>query len=145
LVFGWGARASLVCHKQRCPLDPETLRQRVAASKEVPRPGGLLRGGINLAALRAQPPLPETADELCRVAKALGALGRETETVWLGARATEANLKALSRAGVLARYRVLHFATHGVLASESEAILKAQAEPALILTPPQGRRQTGQS
>jgi tetratricopeptide (TPR) repeat protein/CHAT domain-containing protein len=122
--------------KQRCPLDPETLRQRVAASKEVPRPGGLLRGGINLAALRAQPPLPETADELCRVAKALGALGRETETVWLGARATEANLKALSRAGVLARYRVLHFATHGVLASESEAILKAQAEPALILTPP---------
>jgi CHAT domain-containing protein len=70
------------------------------------------------------------------VAKALGASGREADTVWLGARATEANLKALSRSGRLARYRVLHFATHGVLAGESEAILKAKAEPGLILTPP---------
>jgi CHAT domain-containing protein len=56
--------------------------------------------------------------------------------VWLGARATETNLKALSRTGKLARYRVLHFATHGVFAGESEAILQAKAEPALILTPP---------
>jgi CHAT domain-containing protein len=55
---------------------------------------------------------------------------------WLGARATEGNLKALSRDGRLARYRVLHFATHGLLAGESEAILKANAEPALLLTPP---------
>jgi CHAT domain len=56
--------------------------------------------------------------------------------VWLGERATERNLKALSREGKLARYKVLHFATHGLLAGESEAILKAKAEPALILTPP---------
>jgi CHAT domain-containing protein len=58
------------------------------------------------------------------------------DAVWLGARATEANLKALSRSGKLARYRALHFATHGVLAGESEAILKAKAEPALVLSPP---------
>jgi len=32
---------------------------------------------------------------------------------------------------------VLHFATHGLLSGESAAILKAKAEPALILTPPQ--------
>ena len=71
------------------------------------------------------------------MAKALGALGaRARDTVWLGARATEGNLKALSREGKLARYRVLHFATHGLLAGESEAILKAKAEPALMLTPP---------
>jgi CHAT domain-containing protein len=56
--------------------------------------------------------------------------------VWLGERATETNLKALSRHGKLARYGVLHFATHGVLAGESEEILKARAEPALILNPP---------
>jgi len=31
---------------------------------------------------------------------------------------------------------VPHFATHGLLAGESEAILKAKAEPGLILTPP---------
>jgi CHAT domain-containing protein len=66
----------------------------------------------------------------------LGALGREADTVWLGARATEANLKALSSDGTLARYRVLHFATHGLLAGESESILKSKAEPALMLTPP---------
>ncbi len=70
------------------------------------------------------------------MAKALGALGRETDTVWLGARATEANLKALSREGKLARHRVLHFATHGLLAGETETILNAKAEPALVLTPP---------
>ncbi len=39
--------------------------------------------------------------------------------MWLGERATERNLKALSRQGKLARYKVLHFATHGVLAGES--------------------------
>ena len=70
------------------------------------------------------------------MAKALGALGRERDTVWLGARATETNLKALSREGKLARYRVLHFATHGLLAGESEELLKAKAEPALLLNPP---------
>ena len=31
---------------------------------------------------------------------------------------------------------MLHFATHGVLAGESETILKAKAEPALLLNPP---------
>jgi CHAT domain-containing protein len=111
----------------------------VAAARGVSSLGVLLHGSTDLAALRAQMPLPETADEVCAVARSLGALaaqGAETETVWLGARATEANLKALSRAGTLARARVLHFATHGLLAGESAAILKAKAEPALILTPP---------
>jgi len=50
--------------------------------------------------------------------------------MWLGERATERNLKSLSRQGKLAHYKVLHFATHGLLAGESEAILKARAEPA---------------
>ena len=31
---------------------------------------------------------------------------------------------------------ILQFATHGLLSGESEAILKAKAKPALILTPP---------
>ena len=108
----------------------------VETTKEAPGLGALFRGGIDLAALRAVAPLPETADELCAVAKALGVLAHEADTVWLGERATEANLKALSRSGTLARHRVLHFATHGVLAGESEEILKARAEPALILSPP---------
>ncbi len=131
-------RAELARAKQRCPQDLESLRQRVAvAAKGIPGLGTLFRGGsIDLATLRAQTPLPETADELCAVAKALGALGRESDTVWLGQRATEANLKALSREGKLARHRVLHFATHGFLAGETETILNSKAEPALLLTPP---------
>jgi CHAT domain-containing protein/tetratricopeptide (TPR) repeat protein len=123
--------------KQACPREVESPRPAVAdAARDALSLGTLFRGGVNVAALRAQTPLPETADELCAVANTLGALGSEADTVWLGARATEGNLKALSRSGQLARYRVLHFATHGVLAGESEAILKASAEPALILTPP---------
>jgi tetratricopeptide (TPR) repeat protein/CHAT domain-containing protein len=129
-------RAKSARTKQSCPLDLESLRQRVAtAVKATPGLGTFFRG-VSLAALRGQPPLPETADELCAVGKALGAVGREDETVWLGARATEKNLKELSRAGKLARYRVLHFATHGLLAGESEAVLEAEAEPALMLSPP---------
>ena len=45
--------------------------------------------------------------------------------------------RRLSRDGKLARYKVVHFATHGLLSGESEAILNAKAEPALLLTPPQ--------
>jgi CHAT domain-containing protein/tetratricopeptide (TPR) repeat protein len=134
---GHGERARLARARQRCPQDIESLRRRAAASNRGPTGvGDIFRGGINLAILRAQAPLPETADELCAVASSLGAPGHEAEPVWLGSRATETNLKALSRSGALARYRVLHFATHGVLAGESETILKAKAEPALILTPP---------
>ncbi len=134
---GDGARAKLARAKQSCPQEVESPRRRVAAAgRGTPGLGDILRGGVDLARLRTQAPLPETADELCAVAKSLGALGREADTVWLGARATEANLKALSRAGTLQRYRVLHFATHGVLAGESETILKAKAEPALLLNPP---------
>jgi CHAT domain-containing protein len=88
------------------------------------------------AELRLQAPLPETADELCGVAEALGALPQERETVWLGERATERNLKRLSREGTLAHYKVLHFATYGLLSWDSEAIGNAKAEPALVLTPP---------
>jgi CHAT domain-containing protein/Tfp pilus assembly protein PilF len=101
--------------------------------------GGLGHGGVtlralDLAELRLQPPLPETADELCGVAEALGALPQERDTIWLGERATERNLKRLSREGTLAHYKVLHFATHGLLPGESVAMQKA--EPALVLTPP---------
>jgi CHAT domain-containing protein len=143
-----GEWARLARAKQRCPQDAESPRQKVAdtapQARGVARRRAIFPGGISLAMLRSQPPLPETADEVCTVAKALGAIGHEADTVWLGARATETNLKALSRLGKLARTRVLHFATHGALAGESEAILKAKAEPALILTPPKDRTTSAQ-
>jgi CHAT domain-containing protein len=132
LLLGASGADRRAWDKQRCAQPTAT---RVAEGRAIARRGVTLHA-VDLAELRAQEPLPETAVELCAVAGALGALGHENETVWLGARATERNLKALSRAGKLARYKVLHFATHGLLAGESEQILKAKAEPALILTPP---------
>ena len=93
--------------------------KRMVAAKVIARSGVTLRA-IDLAKLRAQVPLPETADELCAVAEALGSLRRESDSVWLGERATERNLKALSRQGKLARYKVVHFATHGLVSGERE-------------------------
>jgi CHAT domain-containing protein/tetratricopeptide (TPR) repeat protein len=137
LAGGAPELAALARAKQTCASQPASERRRAAAAdRRVSDLAGLYRGGIDLDMLRNQAALPETADELCAVARSLGALANEADSVWLGARATETNLKALSRSGKLARYRVLHFATHGVLAGESEAILKAKAEPALILNPP---------
>ncbi len=117
--------------KQSCPRSPAVV---VAKADRRGRPSAkLLRGGVaNIDELRRQPPLPETADELCAVARLLGA---PAGTVHLGQNATERNLKTLSAAGTLARARIVHFATHGLLATETQAVAQ-HAEPALILTPP---------
>ena len=85
--------------------------------------------------VRRQMPLPETAEELCSVARAQG-IRNPDDAVLLGANATEGAIKALSAKGELAQVRVLHFATHGLLASETAALASARNEPALMLTPP---------
>src|SRR5262249_34940590 len=130
LLLGRSGNDKSAWGKQRCAQPAVTAQAEGMAQR------GVSLRAIDLVELRAQEPLPETADELCAVAGALGALARQSDTVWLGERATERNLKRLSREGKLARYKMLHFATHGLLAGESEAILKAKAEPGLILTPP---------
>jgi CHAT domain-containing protein/tetratricopeptide (TPR) repeat protein len=70
-------------------------------------------------------PLPETADELRAVANALGA---PESDIHLGPEATEA---AVKRADLTA-YRVVYFATHGLVAGEVQGL----AEPALVLSLP---------
>ena len=42
----------------------------------------------------------------------------------------------MSASGALARARVVHFATHGLLAGETAQFAKHHAEPSLLLTPP---------
>jgi CHAT domain-containing protein len=109
--------------------------QRVAARAVLQAAAlDLFRGGkVDIAALRRQEPLPETADELCDVASALVA---SSDSVFLGARATEQTLKSLSAAGALKSWRVLHFATHGLIAGETSAFAFNRAEPSLLLSPP---------
>ena len=75
-----------------------------------------MRGGLGDAAtLRRQSPLPETADELCTIAREVGAAEGD---VHLGARATETVVKDLSAEGTLGNARVVHFATHGLVAGD---------------------------
>jgi CHAT domain-containing protein/tetratricopeptide (TPR) repeat protein len=91
-------------------------------------PGQALAGDLGLAdvrAIRKAPSLPESALELRAMAKTLHA---GESSLWLRERATERAVKSLE----LSRYRVIAFATHGVMAGE----LSGVAEPGLILTPP---------
>src|ERR1700730_1661492 len=73
--------------------------------------------------------MPETADELCAVARDLRV---SSDDIRLGARATETEIKRLSEAGKLSKYRMIHFATHGALAGQ----VSGNSEPGLLLTPP---------
>jgi tetratricopeptide (TPR) repeat protein len=96
------------------------------ASQHGPEPGSFFRGAFgNVAALRALPSLPETANELRAVAKSMGA---GEDDLFLGKRANE----PLIRKAGLDHFRVVEFATHGLMSGD----LKGLAEPALVLTPP---------
>jgi CHAT domain-containing protein/Tfp pilus assembly protein PilF len=112
----------------------QTLRERVAS---LLRPRAIAntiargtRGAIKVADIRRQVPLPETADELCDVAGDLRV--DPTTHVYLGAKATETEIKRLSDDGDLAKHSIVQFATHGLVAGE----LSGASEPGLLLTPP---------
>jgi CHAT domain-containing protein len=75
--------------------------------------------------VRGLPRLRDTAGEIRQIAKTLKAT--ESDVI-LGAQATEAKVRGTD----LSRFRVVAFATHGILPGE----LKCKSEPALALTPP---------
>ncbi len=77
--------------------------------------------------------LPETAIELDSVAASLGS-GKDV--VFTERKATEARVKEMSRAGNLANFRVLHFATHALVAGEVSEVSRGLSEPALALSLP---------
>jgi CHAT domain-containing protein len=72
--------------------------------------------------------LPETADELCAIARDLGV---DPQHLLLGAQATRGAVLALNETGALQDFAIVHFATHGIVAGEVAGL----AEPALALTP----------
>ena len=82
-------------------------------------------GEANIAAVRNLPELPETSEELKRIAAYLGA---PEDRVYLRERASEAVLKNTN----LTNSRVVAFATHGLVGGEISGL----AEPALVLSPP---------
>ena len=100
---------------------PDTLS--VARSGAV---ASLYRGGaVDRAAIAQLAPLPQTEGELKALAAALGA---GPDAVRLGDAATVTAV----RNDDLAKFRVIAFATHGLLAGE----LSGLQEPALVFTPP---------
>src|SRR5262249_5406243 len=121
--------------RQHCT---DVVWQDVASLRGLQRGGTpvqMLKGLADVNFIRRQAPLPETADELCAVARDVGA---DLSEIRLGDRATEREVKHLSETGQLAHYRIVHFATHGALAGEvrDNTKLDQLSDPGLLLTPP---------
>lgn len=116
--------------------DPAFGSVETASAAKAPGSGGLTtRGvklrlrsvprlrGIEVAELALLPRLPETADEIASMARTMDA--DPTRDVFVGMAASEAAV----RAAPLADYRVVAFATHGLIPGD----LAGLAEPALAL------------
>jgi CHAT domain-containing protein/Tfp pilus assembly protein PilF len=86
-------------------------------------------GHVDIASLREIDQLPESADELRGIAKVFNAPASDIK---LQKDATERAVKTAK----LGEYRVVHFATHALVAGET-ARYSDMAEPALVFTPPQ--------
>lgn len=120
------AEAKSNCAKVAAFAELDALRAQFAGGDAL---APLLGGVADTAEIRSFAPVPQTADLACAVAAKLG-VGEDD--VYLGARATESNLKAMSASGALASYRIVNFATHGTVGGA----MKPGTEPGLILTPP---------
>jgi CHAT domain-containing protein len=111
---------------------PVTLAARGMARRNSKVPAAPSRPSSNLELLQ---PLPDTAAEVHDIAKILGA--DENRDVFLGRRASEQQVKSAD----LANYRVVMFATHGLVPGE----LPDLTQPALALSNPMvtGERDDG--
>jgi len=107
--------------------DPQLEGEAAGQARGRRIPAGLVsRGALaDPKEVRRMDPLPNTADEIRRIAASLKA---PASAVHLRAQATESRVKQSD----LSRVRVLAFATHGLMAGEFQGM----AEPALVLTPP---------
>lgn len=135
LLIGLDGRDRRAFNKQTCP-DEAEMRLASAASRKPVRP--LFRGdSVDVESLRRQAPLPESADEVCAVAQALGTPRSSLDkAVQLGRNATERKIKAMSKSGDLSKAKVVHFATHGLVAGETALFAENMTEPSLLMTPP---------
>jgi hypothetical protein len=106
----------------------------VVASPNMPFTASRDPAGLALAdpeLVRSQPRLADTRCELISVAAAVAEVGGEKDLL-LGAEAAEIRIRDLDESGELARYRIIQFATHGLLSGDL-----GLGEPGLVLTPPE--------
>ena len=113
------------------PVFDRDLQQNVRVAAEVTASRGLRGTVADIGELRtALPPLPDTANELRQVAASVRA---DPADVILGPDATETRVKQ----DKLDQYRIIYFATHGLLAGDVADFAKLNAEPALVLSLPE--------
>lgn len=117
------------CPEEEMQVADAAASQSRSAAGIAAAPAFFRNGLADISAVSKLCPLPDTAHELACVAKSLGA---PSSSIVLGKEMTETALKMAP----LNRYRVLHFATHGLLAGETGQFAKANAEPALVMSPP---------
>lgn len=108
------------------PIDPKVAQSqaRSGSLKSVLK-DGLDRSSVSNNVLRLCP-LPDTSVELNCISEAIGG------TVYLGNNFTKSTLRDLDISGTLAQYRVIDFATHGLLPDNDRDEV---AEPSLVTTP----------
>jgi CHAT domain-containing protein len=105
---------------------PDPADHQRGAKRRSAAPESFYRNGrADIRAVRELTPLPDTAEELRTIAKALGA---PPDAINLREAATETKVKSEP----LSEYRIIEFATHALVAGE----LSGLDEPALVLTPP---------
>ena len=113
------------------PVFDRDLQQNVRVAAEVTASRGLRGTVADIGKLRtALSPLPDTADELRQVAASVKA---DPADVILGPDATETRVKQEK----LDQFRIVYFATHGLLAGDVADFAKLNAEPALVLSLPE--------
>jgi CHAT domain/Protein of unknown function (DUF4242) len=109
----------------------QQLQQNPRLAADVTAARGIRGTLADLAELKdALPPLPETAKEVREVAASVKA---KVTDVFVGPDATETRVKREK----LDQYRIVYFATHGLLAGDISGFAKLEAEPALVLSLPE--------
>lgn len=111
------------------PSAPASI-QKALLQRAVKDVGALYKSGkVDVDAVRSLCPLPDTATELRCVASSIGA---PSQSVYVGQNATLATVRQLD----IKKFRIIHFATHGLVAGELSSTDGTLGEPALVLTPP---------
>jgi CHAT domain-containing protein/tetratricopeptide (TPR) repeat protein len=110
---------------------PLQLAENTRVAADITATRGIRGTVADVAELKAAlPPLPETATELKKVAASVNA---DVGNLFIGADATETRVKQAK----LDQYRIVYFATHGLLAGDVADFAKLNAEPALVLSLPE--------
>jgi len=96
----------------------------------LPRRSLVATAGSASAGLASLPPLPETAEEIRSIAQTLGA--DPDRDIFLGTAANEQSVARMDASGQLRDYRVISFATHGLIPGDLDGLDR----PALALSNP---------